>query len=255
MRYKVSLIGSGNVAWNLAHALDKYGHTIVQVVSKHEEHARELAERFGAYYGTEHSDLYGEADILFICVNDDSYAEVVQGLKAPADTIVCHTSGPMPMSVLDGDAKKYGVFYPLQSLNKSRLKDFLEVPLLVEGSDPQVERTLRNLAEQLSNHVSVVSSEDRMRYHVAAVFSNNFANLMYVCSEMYLDRQGLDFNMLKPLIYETALKLKDDKPSKLQTGPAKRHDHQVIAKHLELLDDEKLKEIYEQLSKILMTLY
>lgn len=255
MRLKVSIIGSGNVAWNLAHALDKYGHTIVQVISKHKENAKALAEKFGAYFGTEHSDLYGKSDIIFLCVNDDAISEVVRSVEADADTVVCHTSGPVAMETLEGAALKYGVFYPLQSLNKSRLKDFLDVPLLVEGSDPQVERVLQELAEQLSNQVSVVSSADRMRYHVAAVFSNNFVNLMYVCSERYLDKQGLDFKMLRPLIYETALKIKDDKPSNLQTGPAKRHDHQVITKHLEMLDDADLKAVYDQLSKLLMTLY
>lgn len=255
MGLKISIIGSGNVAWNLAHALDKYGHTIVQVISKHQENAKALAEKFGAYFGTSHSELYGSSDIIFLCVNDDVIKEVVHDIEAGADTIVCHTSGPVAMEVLEGSANKCGVFYPLQSLNKSRLKDFLEVPLLVEGSDPQVERTLRDLAEQLSNKVSLVSSANRMKYHLAAVFANNFVNLMYVCSENYLDKQGLDFKMLEPLIFETALKIKDDKPSNLQTGPAKRHDHEVITKHVEMLDDADLRAVYEQLSKLLMRLY
>ena len=252
MRYKITIIGSGNVAWNLAHALDKYGHTIIQIISKNEDHAKELAKKFGAFYGTKYSDLYGDSDLIFISVNDDSYAEVIEELRH-IRAILLHTAGPVPMSVLAPAAQRHGVFYPLQSLNKTKLKDFRDVPILVEGSSVGVEIELRDLADSISNHVKEVSSDERMKYHLAAVFANNFSNLMYVCAERYLNSESLDFDMLKPLIYETALKIKDQKPSDLQTGPAKRADLKVLEKHQQMLDDPDLAAVYEQLSKLIMT--
>lgn len=237
------------------HALDKYGHTINQIVSRDPKHAQALASKFGAYYGSEISELYNDSDIIFITVNDDSYKALATEIKVPANTLVVHTAGPVPMNVLESVSNRYGVFYPLQSLNKERLKDFLEVPLLVEGSDYAVEKLLMELAESISNHVKAVNSEDRMRYHLAAVFANNFTNLMYVCAESYLEQEMLDFDMLKPLIYETALKLRDRKPSQLQTGPAKRHDLKVLEKHMAMMKDDEMKKVYEQLSNFIMTLY
>lgn len=254
MQYKITFIGSGNVAWNLAHALDKYGHTIIQIISRNEESAKALARKFGAYHGTKYTDLYGDSDLIFVSVNDDSYADVIAELH-DIKAILIHTSGPQPMSMLSKSAQRYGVFYPLQSLNKFILKDFREVPLLVEGSTVSVEIELRDLADSISNHVKEVNSEDRMRYHLAAVFANNFTNLMYSCSERYLEKEGLDFNLLKPIIFETALRIKEESPLNLQTGPAKRKDVKVIDKHVEMLDDPRLREVYETLSKLIMTFY
>lgn len=254
MRYKITFIGCGNVAWNLAHALDKYGHTIIQVIGRSEDNAKELARKFGAFHGTKYTDLYGDSDLIFISVNDDSYEQVLAGLSN-IDAILIHTSGPQTIDILANSAQRYGVFYPLQSLNKAILKDFREVPLLVEGSSPSVEIALRDLADSISNYVKEVNSADRMRYHLAAVFANNFTNLMYSCSEQYLQKQGLDFNLLKPIIYETALRIKDESPQNLQTGPAMRKDVKIIEKHLEMIEDPRLKEVYQSLSNLIMTFY
>lgn len=254
MGLKITFVGSGNIAWNLAHALDKNGHTIIQVISRSEEHAKALATKFGAFYGTEFSELYGDSDLVIMSISDDSYADAVQQLTLKPGTVICHTSGPIPMDVLGAASEEYGVFYPLQSFNKERLKDFKEVPILIEAVDSKVERTLINLAESLSNMVRIVSSEDRKKYHLSAVFANNFTNLMYVCSEMYLKQERLDFELLKPLIYDTALRIRNEAPHDVQTGPAKRKDLKVLEGHQQMIKDPILRDIYDQLSKLIMTL-
>ena len=255
MKSKISFIGSGNVAWNLAHALDLAGNDIVQVISRDVSHAKELASKYGAYYGNDFSKMYNDADFVIITVSDDAYEDVIDMMGRGMKGIVCHTSGATSLDVFEESGLKCGVFYPLQSFTKGKTVDFLNVPILIESKEPAVEKALYQLADQVSNKVKTVSSEQRAVYHLAAVFANNFSNYMYVLAERILDEKDLDFKMLHPLINETALRLKNDKAKNLQTGPARRGDKDVINRHLEMIEDEKIKLIYQLLSEGIMTLH
>jgi predicted short-subunit dehydrogenase-like oxidoreductase (DUF2520 family) len=245
---KISIIGSGNVATNLAHAFDRAGHDILQVISANSERAKQLANCFGAYYGNSISSVDLNADFIIICVNDESYFNVLEELPKGLKPIICHTSGPVSMDVISDYAPNFGVFYPLQSLRKEKYIDFLDVPIFIEGNSTNVRENLMNLADTISNKISEVSSVEREKYHLAAVFANNFTNLMYTLSHKYLEDESLDFQNLIPIIKETANRLADDKPESWQTGPAKRGDTAIMQKHIDMLEDPRLKEIYKQLS-------
>ncbi len=248
MGRKISIIGSGNVATNLAHAFDRAGHDILQVISANSERAKQLANCFGAYYGNSISSVDLNADFIIICVNDESYFNVLEELPKGLKPIICHTSGPVSMDVISDYAPNFGVFYPLQSLRKEKYIDFLDVPIFIEGNSTNVRENLMNLADTISNKISEVSSVEREKYHLAAVFANNFTNLMYTLSHKYLEDESLDFQNLIPIIKETANRLADDKPESWQTGPAKRGDTAIMQKHIDMLEDPRLKEIYKQLS-------
>lgn len=248
MGRKISIIGSGNVATNLAHAFDRAGHDILQVISANSERAKQLANCFGAYYGNSISSVDLNADFIIICVNDESYFNVLEDLPKGLKPIICHTSGPVSMDVISDYAPNFGVFYPLQSLRKEKYIDFLDVPIFIEGNSTNVRENLMNLADTISNKISEVSSVEREKYHLAAVFANNFTNLMYTLSHKYLEDESLDFQNLIPIIKETANRLADDKPESWQTGPAKRGDTAIMQKHIDMLEDPRLKEIYKQLS-------
>ncbi|MBL6730560.1 MAG: DUF2520 domain-containing protein [Bacteroidia bacterium] len=248
MGRKISIIGSGNVATNLAHAFDRAGHDILQVISANSERAKQLANCFGAYYGNSISSVDLNADFIIICVNDESYFNVLEELPKGLKPIICHTSGPVSMDVISGYAPNFGVFYPLQSLRKEKYIDFLDVPIFIEGNSTNVIENLMNLADTISNKISEVSSVEREKYHLAAVFANNFTNLMYTLSHKYLEDESLDFQNLIPIIKETANRLADGKPESWQTGPAKRGDTAIMQKHIDMLEDPRLKEIYKQLS-------
>ncbi len=248
MGRKISIIGSGNVATNLAHAFDRAGHDILQVISANSERAKQLANCFGAYYGNSISSVDLNADFIIICVNDESYFNVLEELPKGLKSIICHTSGPVSMEVISDYAPNFGVFYPLQSLRKEKYIDFLDVPIFIEGNSTNVRENLMNLADTISNKISEVSSVEREKYHLAAVFANNFTNLMYTLSHKYLEDESLDFQNLIPIIKETANRLADDKPESWQTGPAKRGDRAIMQKHIDMLEDPRLKEIYKQLS-------
>jgi predicted short-subunit dehydrogenase-like oxidoreductase (DUF2520 family) len=249
MKYKISFIGSGNVATNLAHAFDKAGHTINQIISPNLDHAKALASKFGAYYGNTISELYSDADFILICVSDEAYASAISLIPKGTKAVICHTAGPVNMDVLSDFGGEYGVLYPLQSLRKEEVKNLLQVPVFIEGSSPSSKVKIQELADSISNVVRDVDSEQRGKYHLAAVFANNFTNALYTIAYDYLAQEGLDFNNLLPIIEETAIRLKKDKPANWQTGPAVRGDSDVITKHIAMLSDEQAKVIYKQISE------
>ena len=165
------------------------------------------------------------------------------------DALVLHTSGSLPLQVLKPLGKRYGVLYPLQTFTKKRVLDFSEIPLCIEAVNSATLKDVRELAGILSNHIEEISSDRRKILHLAAVFANNFVNHLYTLADGILQREGLDFNLLRPLIFETAHKVLSFSPEQAQTGPAKRGDEGILSMHKALLkNDSKLLNLYTILS-------
>jgi predicted short-subunit dehydrogenase-like oxidoreductase (DUF2520 family) len=155
----------------------------------------------------------------------------------------------MPLSVFEGLSMHYGVFYPMQTFSKERQVDFLPIPVFLEASDDATLSLARTLAESISHHVYVLSSEDRKFLHLSAVFACNFANHCYALSAELLEKHGIPFDVMLPLIDETARKVHELHPLDAQTGPAVRYDENVIRMQSSLLSDSPaLQEIYNLLS-------
>jgi predicted short-subunit dehydrogenase-like oxidoreductase (DUF2520 family) len=153
------------------------------------------------------------------------------------------------MNIWEGYAKNYGVLYPMQTFSKQREVDFREVSFFVEANHQIGIEALKDLAGKLSSKVYELTSEQRKYLHIAAVFACNFTNHMYALCDRLLKAQGVPFEVMLPLIDETARKVHELKPQDAQTGPAIRNDKNVIESHLNMLDDEPgLKEIYEMIS-------
>jgi len=120
-----------------------------------------------------------------------------------------------------------------------------EVPFCIEATDDHSRKLLMNLAGDISEFVRLVSSEQRLLLHIAAVFASNYSNLMYTLASDLLSSQGPTFDFLKPLVAETARKAITGEPSRVQTGPAKRGDQETINKHLTMLASKpEFAEIY-----------
>lgn len=235
---KIILIGSGNVAHHLGHAFCNAGHQIVQVISRSETNAKVLAQKLNTDFETDIGKIK-QADFSIIAVNDDSITAVTSEIE---NMHFAHTSGSV--SIENG-----GVFYPLQTFSKDVLLDVKEVPFCISAEDKVFEATLLEVANSISNQVFQIDEKQRKTLHLAAVFACNFSNQMYVIAEKLLKKSDLDFEMLKPLITETANKIKQKSPQKVQTGPAIRGDRNTIQNHLELIEDAQLKELYKTITE------
>lgn len=232
---KIVLLGSGNVATHLGHALKAAGHEILQVWSRSLSNAEELAGSLSAAFTDEIGALNNTADIYILSVKDDAIEEVASSFSFK-DKLLVHTSGTANIGLLGESLKYKGVFYPLQTFSKQKEVDFKSVPLLLEGSTEEVREQLQELAGSISGIVQSASSSQRAAIHVAAVFACNFSNHLYSISKELLDKEGLDFKLLLPLIKETADKVERLNPQDAQTGPAIRNDQLSIEKHKKYLE-------------------
>lgn len=246
---RIVLIGAGNVAHHLAPALLKAELNLCQIYSRSVESARELGMKTGISYTADVFAIYPDCEIYIFCVSDDALLAVYKNIRINKEAIVLHTSGSMPLDTFKSYARNYGVLYPLQSFTKKRVLDFGEIPLCIEACNEKVLSQVREVAELLSGSVQEISSGKRKHLHLAAVFANNFTNHLYGVAGKLLEEEGLDFALLRPLIFETAHKVMLMSPENAQTGPARRGDEGILNMHKTLLKDKKkLQTLYTLLS-------
>lgn len=249
MRWRVVLIGSGNVATSLALALNGKCH-LVQVYSRSMASAEALASRVGAQATNDLSQIVTDADIYVVSVVDDAITRVLEACPARGGLWV-HTSGSTSIDVFKGKRSRYGVLYPMQSFSKSCPARMHEVHIFIEGCDSCATQEVKELALLLTNNVHEITSRERERLHVAAVFACNFANHMFTLSSEVLDEAGIPFDAMLPLIKTTIAKLDNMTPTQSQTGPAARGDVNVIERHLQSLSGDK-HDIYRLLSQSIL---
>lgn len=242
-------IGAGNLATNLSVVLNGEAGRVVQVYSRTEESARTLADKLHCAYTMSTDEIVSDADIYFVALKDSAVSVVLPGINFQ-DKLVVHCSGSLPLSALSAFSANTGVFYPLQTFSKNRSVDFSRIPIFIEANFAENEAKLLGVAECISGNVCVLESERRKCLHIAAVFACNFTNHFYALAAYYLESKDIPFDVLRPLIVETAEKVREMHPKVAQTGPAIRYDKNIISKHLTDLEEyPDLKELYGSISK------
>jgi predicted short-subunit dehydrogenase-like oxidoreductase (DUF2520 family) len=242
---KVVIIGSGNVAQHLIKVMQIAANVnLVQVFARNKKSINHLVKDDKI---TSDYNAIKEADVYIISVSDNAIAEVAENLPFK-NRLVVHTSGTSELSVLD-DKNRKGVFYPLQTFSKSKEINFSSIPICLEAENEEDFKTLQSLSQNISEKVFAISSEQRKSLHVAAVFVCNFVNHMYTIGNQICEEHNVAFEVLKPLIMETAQKISTLKPEDAQTGPALRNDTKTINKHLEFLQESNYQELYKLLTQ------
>ncbi|MCM1291595.1 MAG: DUF2520 domain-containing protein [Prevotella sp.] len=234
---KICIIGNGNVAWHLSKALAGKCE-LCQVNSRTLE------------------GLTEDADVYIISVSDEAIPHVVSHLSnRHISGLVVHTSGSTPLSSLESFYDRCGVMYPLQTFSKGSKLNYNEIPMFIEARAEDDLPILQKVAHLISPHCYQVNSKTREKFHIAAVFSCNFVNHLFGISADILHKEGLPFDVLKPLVHQTVKKCFEiSNPFLGQTGPAARHDFTTMRKHLNILQDNyTLQQIYSLLSKSIMT--
>jgi len=236
---RVVLLGLGNVGVHMGKAfIDSDQIELVQIYDR----AKKNTDVFDASISiTDKIENIQEADVYVMAISDDAISEFSKQLKFKQGLVV-HTSGTVPLDALKCSANK-GVFYPLQTFTKKQEIDFKNIPIVFEVQDQEDFQLLERLSESISNQVFNLDSQQRKYLHLAAVFANNFTNYMYKIAYDICEEHEVPFDLIKPLILETAAKAQSVIPMEAQTGPAKRNDKKVIENHLLLLNKNQ-KEIY-----------
>lgn len=222
----VAIIGLGNVGTHLYRAFKNTNN--IKVI----------------HLDSRNLDNISNVDVTIIAVSDDAIQEVSKQLNT---SLVVHTSGSVSINELQNSGRK-GVFYPLQTFTKGTVVAFDNIPICLEVENEKDMEILETLALSISERFYHINSLQRKHIHVSAVFVNNFVNHMYTIAQNICEEHDVPFEILSPLIKETADKIKSIAPMEAQTGPAKRNDVKTIQKHLDLLNKEQ-QEIYRKLTE------
>ncbi len=264
---RTSIIGAGNVAWHLAHALEDAGHGIEEIWSRKFLNAKKLADEMYDSKAVEELNFSeSKAKMFVIAIADDAIESVVEQMVLPENAIVVHTSGTKSLAEFEKWLRIYsdvkvqsGILYPLQTFSKKVKIDFEEqVPICIEASEQITEDILVKIAQDLSELTYIVTSKERRILHLAAVMACNFTNHLLAISKEILEDEELDFSMLRPLINETFRKaITTQDPADVQTGPARRRDTETIEKHLTVLKNknENYQKIYKAITQSIIEKY
>lgn len=241
----VTLIGSGNVASHLFKAFNKSNKVVVNEWFSRNTDA--ILEYEKQTIITDDLSQLQNSDIYILAISDDALSKVSDQLPFE-NRLIVHTSGSVNMKDLNKKNRR-GVFYPLQTFSKDTAVDFNTIPLCIEAVNKKDLAILESLAIAIGSPCCKIDTEQRQTLHISAVFINNFVNQLYRIAHEISDDKNIEFEMLKPLIMETANKVQNISPYRAQTGPAIRRDKKTIKRHLRLLEKDEHKAIYELLTK------
>ena len=247
----VVIVGSGNVAEAFARTLASCEEIeLRQIYARNTERGMAIAGMVGVEWCSDIEDI-APADLYLIAVSDRAVEDVAASLVVPDDAIVVHTAGSVPMNAIAARKGGRGIIYPLQSFTSGREVSLGEVPLFIEADSDDTRERLMDIASRISSRVEYADSERRKVIHLAGVLVNNFVNHLYAAGSDVLATEDLDFDILKPLIAETAAKaIATNDPTSVQTGPAARGDMAVAERHMEMLADDKRKQqIYKLITE------
>jgi predicted short-subunit dehydrogenase-like oxidoreductase (DUF2520 family) len=257
-KQKIVIVGCGNVAWHIAQHLTALKNFQITVYNHRENpNLNDFASRLKCKTVVGLTQIEDGADVYLLCVADKAIAKVADQITAKnPGALLLHTSGSVKVQDLGSRIHPCGVFYPLQTFSKEAAINWQTIPIIVEAVNRDSEHSILRFADFFSRTVISLDYKNRLKLHLAAVLVNNFTNSLYVSAfdltKGSSGNNGLNFELLLPLIEQTTEKIKVMEPRAAQTGPAKRKDETVMEKHLHLLSKQNdLKKIYKQLSKLI----
>jgi predicted short-subunit dehydrogenase-like oxidoreductase (DUF2520 family) len=256
----VGVIGAGRAGLSLGLALARAGH----VVRVHGRRAKPVPPPLTLTTGAPPAWLR-EMDVLLLAVPDDAIGEMAAALaahgRAGAGQVVLHLSGALSKDALQALAASgaaLGSLHPLQTLS-----DPADAPERLKGAVATVEGDRRavEVASGLARDVGLVPvpipSDQKPRYHAAAVFASNFLVALASVAQRLFVAAGLPEDVartaLAALMAGALENLRAAGPAGALTGPVARGDVETIRRHLEVLQETDA-ELYRALSRAALDL-
>lgn len=241
----VSILGAGNVGTHLVNAVQAAENlNLVQWYSRNPKAVKFPIKDIEFCHDLERLKM---VDVYVIAVSDKAISDLSKQIPFE-NRLVVHTSGSIAMKHLDIKHRR-GVFYPLQTFSLTSKVAFSEVPFCIETMQKEDSKLLKTLANEMGSPSYMINTEQRQALHLSAVFVNNFTNQLYRIAHELSDIKSINFEILNPLILETAKKVQHISPYSAQTGPAKRNDQVTIKQHLRTLESHpEYQSLYELLT-------
>jgi predicted short-subunit dehydrogenase-like oxidoreductase (DUF2520 family) len=245
---KIAVIGSGNIATFFSLQMHQAGLEIIQIVSKTELHAKELATYFNCAYTDNINELNQNADVYLFAVRDDILLDFAKTIKLHGKLVV-HTAGSITLDNLSTMSNTRACIWCMYSIQKKVFPTQQNIPLIVNATDNLSLERVSALARSISSTIYLLPDQQKSMAHLAAVFANNFTNHLFALAQQLLEKENIPFELLIPIIQNTVDKLSISLPINNQTGPAIRHDEKTIEAHIQILaNTPKLSAIYQLLT-------
>ena len=248
---RIGFIGAGKVGCTLGKYLKTNGRTVSGYFSRNSVHAREAAEFTDTLYYERINDLVDESDAVIITVSDNAIPLIYESLDKNRlrGKVIAHTSGAMSSSVFT-DSENYGFYsysiHPVYAVNDrfTSYENFQNAFITIEGSAGRLDEVTEYF-RSLGNTVANITSDNKVRYHAAAVFASNLvcglvgtaADMLISCGFKPEDAE----KALKGLFLDNAKGISERGPAAQLTGPVERNDTETVRKHLASLTPEEKK--------------
>lgn len=256
----VALVGAGNLAHALGPALARTAYRVVEVVARDRKPSLTAARKFARTLGARVSTLGApiHADLVWLCVRDDSIAVVVETLTMLdlRGRYVFHSSGALSsdaLAPLREAGASVAAVHPLMTFVRGSRASFSGVWFGVEGGAKAV-RLAKQVVRALEGGVLPVRADRKALYHAWASLASPMLAALLAATEEVGRAAGLSsqaaHEAILPLIAQTLANHAAFGPSGAFSGPLRRGDVATVARHLEALRDfPRAQEIYVALAR------
>ncbi len=252
---KFAIIGSGNVAHHLCQAFKQNNMNLCQIFSRNISKGSGLAKQAGIEFISDIHQLDDDIDVFVFAITDTAIGEVLATREWNQKMLV-HTAGSISIDVFKGFSPNYGVLYPLQSFSSFRTMNYSDIPFCIEANNADNLESVRSLARSISSKIYEMNTDQRQHLHLTAVFVSNYVNHMFSIAQQLSKEKNIPFDIYHPLIRETIAKALESDPVAGQTGPARRNDQPILARHTKMLESHPdWQKIYTFVSQSIINMY
>lgn len=256
---RVVIIGTGRMGIAQARLARFNGDTIAFGIDVNSNAQGEFETIFHLKCFTSVSEAcWDDIDLVWVTVGDDQIEDMAQQLSKyiAASCIVLHTSGLHTSQSLRRYLPNHpcASMHPLMSCPLTSVSDlecfntYKGVLHTLEGDEPAI-KCAEMLVERLGGRAVRISEAQKPLYHAAAVFASNYPIVLLNVAVGIFEECGFSHHDAlagaRRLFWQGAQTCQTVEPLDALTGPVKRRDLNTIAKHLDVLVDNKsLYELY-----------
>lgn len=242
---KIGIIGAGKFAFSFAPALLKSNFEIESIISLSLQSARALAKKVSAKnYSNKISSLSNDSNLVFICVPDDQIKNVaikISKLKLQFEKIIfIHTSGAKTSEELSSLKIKGALtasFHLMQTFPSKKITELKDTYTAIESDFVELQKELFRFAKLLKLKPIVISSHDKILYHIGGVFAANFLSANFLSAEQIFPTKlkSQTAKVLKPIAETTLRNIIKHSAAESISGPVDRGDTETIKFHVRAL--------------------
>lgn len=259
-----SIVGSGQFARVLAHALHDAGYKVAEIISRELADSRRRAAKLARSVSAQarsFSEALLNGEVIWICIPDDFIPQCAQALAATRGSwegkLILHSSGALSSKELEPFRKSGAMVasaHPLMSFVATSSVTLTNVPFAVEGEDDALRR-LRVILRRLGTAIFEIKKENKAAYHAFGSFSSPLLIAYLVQMEAAAELAGLGRAEARKrattILQQTLKNYLRNGPEAAFSGPLKRGDVGTIQGHLRALQkDPKLAEFYGALVEV-----